>query len=94
MGNRLPAFPEPQNIVQTSRQWPSNWHRSRRAAPQPTVTIGDALAGDLPAFDWMNPHRVIKETREQHLEREERRHKIRRYRPSVIYLSTRLGVST
>jgi hypothetical protein len=78
MGHRLPAFPEPQNIVQTPRQWPPTWQRSRCAVPFPTVTIGDART-DLPAFDWINPHREIEQTQEQRLEREERSDKIAQY---------------
>jgi site-specific DNA-cytosine methylase len=78
LGYPLPDFPEPNNVVKTPRQYSLSWHRSRRAAAQPTVSIGDAIL-DLPAFDWINPHRKIPQSREQRSEREERWHKITQY---------------
>jgi DNA (cytosine-5)-methyltransferase 1 len=78
MGHRLPGFSQPQNVVQTARQMQGGWHRTRRAAPFPTVSIGDALM-DLSAFDWVNPHRVLPQTREQRLERERRSQTITQY---------------
>ncbi|KAJ7721567.1 hypothetical protein DFH07DRAFT_972254 [Mycena maculata] len=40
-------------------------------APHACVTIGDAI-GDLPPFDWRNPHKIIPETQADVIERENR----------------------
>lgn len=77
-GFPLPAFPQPTNVVKNSRQYSLSWHRTRRAAPLPTCTVGQAIT-DLPAFDWVNPHRVIPESKEQRSEREERSKTITQY---------------
>ena len=74
LGFPLPSFPQPVNVFELGSST-HNWHKSRRSAPHPAVTVGDAIS-DLPAFEWINPHLVIAETQQDRSDRAARRHKI------------------
>ena len=74
LGFPLPSFPQPVNVFELGSSTHS-WHKSRRSAPHPAVTVGDAIS-DLPAFEWMNPHKVIAQTYQESSDRAVRQHKI------------------
>jgi site-specific DNA-cytosine methylase len=74
LGYPLPSFPQPENVVEHGSSTPS-WHKTRRSAPHPVVSIGAAIS-DLPAFEWINPHQVIAQTAQDRSDRALRQHKI------------------
>ncbi|KAJ7259550.1 hypothetical protein B0H12DRAFT_1322415 [Mycena haematopus] len=74
-GHKLPDFPIPTHAFKPARQWKIPLRRTDRIrpptcsrtdddhlyAPHPAVTVNDAI-DDLPAFEWISPHRLIPQT--------------------------------
>ncbi|KAJ7134729.1 S-adenosyl-L-methionine-dependent methyltransferase [Mycena epipterygia] len=74
-GHKLPDFPIPTHaFFKAARRWKIPIRPRYRIRPptrsrgedhlfasHPAVTVDDAI-GDLPAFDWVNPHRLIDRT--------------------------------
>ncbi|KAF7334051.1 Multifunctional fusion protein [Mycena venus] len=84
-GRKLPEFPILTHAFpKAARQWKIPIRKSDRIrppkrtlgeehlfAPHPAVTVNDAIS-DLPAFEWINPHRRIMQTQKNVTERKQR----------------------